>query len=251
MTPPGRPGASPPPARRGRPGARGEARRDAVGLGLGLPEQPPPGTDREVVLAGHPEIGAGRVERRQRAAERPAMVDARMLDRDPFEEADDHGRAPAQAAERRAAAVADRLRAGEPAGRQMLHQVQEERQVVLPHPLLVEGEDVGAGGGVQEEVGVLDALGDALVGQQAPDVVGGEKGGERLVGYLGVDGHAWAHLLNGLKADRAPLHENHGSGKAGSPRGLCGVPGAAGRTCPRPPSRPCPPSPRSGPRRRR
>ncbi len=38
--------------------------------------------------------------------------------------------------------------------------------VVLSHPLLVEREDVGAARGVQQEVGIFDALGDALVRQQ-------------------------------------------------------------------------------------
>src|SRR4051794_13148979 len=105
----------------------------------------------------------------------------------------------------------------------MLHQVEEERQVVLPHPLLVEGEDVGAGGGVQEEVGILDALGNALVGEQSSDLVGGQEGDQRLVGYLGVDGHGsrargWpisrvgaGGLTNGKGRRRgAPLH-NPGS----------------------------------------
>ncbi len=176
-------------------GARREPGRDAVGLGLGLREERAPGGHRQAVLTAQAEIGAGGVEPGERPAQRGAMVRVRRLHRDPVEEADDRRGAAAERAERRSVAVADRLRAGQPAGSQVLHQVDEERQVAGPHPLLVQGEDVGAGGGVQEEVGVLDAFRDALVGEQPADLVIGEEVGQRRVGYLGVDGHV---VLPGL-----------------------------------------------------
>jgi hypothetical protein len=46
----------------------------------------------------------------------------------------------------------------------MLHQPEEKRQVVRRDPLLVERQDEIAALGVDEEIGVLDALGDPLVG---------------------------------------------------------------------------------------
>ena len=64
----------------------------------------------------------------------------------------------------RAAAVLRRLRAAHAVLGEMRHQRQEVRQVVLRHALLIEREDVGALAGVHQEVGILDALGDALVG---------------------------------------------------------------------------------------
>ena len=75
---------------------------------------------------------------------------------------------PASAAQRR------RRRAPRPAaGRRcrvrgkMLHQPEEERQVGLRHPLLVERQDEGAGLRPEQEVGVLDALRDALEARAA------------------------------------------------------------------------------------
>ena len=52
---------------------------------------------------------------------------------------------------------------------------EEERQVACGDALLVERQDEIAGAGVDQEIGILDALGDALVGQQLAEVVAGEK----------------------------------------------------------------------------
>ena len=86
-------------------------------------------------------------------------------------------------------AIVDRQRAVQAFQRQMLHEAEEEGQIVLPHPLLVEGEDVGALRGVEKVVGVLHAFGDALVGQHRADVVGIEEGGELLVADFRIDRH--------------------------------------------------------------
>ena len=97
---------------------------------------------------------------------------------------------PAQPAERLAGAVVDRRRAGEVLGGEVIHQGEEERQIVRLHPALVERQDVVAGLGLQQVVGVLDALGDALVGEQPPEVVSGEELFELVVADFRVDGHA-------------------------------------------------------------
>ena len=69
----------------------------------------------------------------------------------------------------------------------MMHQAEEERQVVLVHTLLVERQDVGAVGRVQQEIGVLDTFGDALIGRQRTDVIGLQKTGEIVFGDVGVN----------------------------------------------------------------
>ncbi len=184
-------------------GAGGEPRGDAVGLRLRRLEERTPARDREGVRPLHREIGPGRVQAGERRAERPAMLDPRPAHRDALQERHDHGRPAAELPEGRAVAGADRLGAGEAVGGQMLHQPEEERQVVQLHPLLVEGEDVGTRGGVQDEVGVLHPLGDALVGQEIADLVGGKEGGQRLVRNLGVDRHGRSALLEEVRWRRS------------------------------------------------
>ena len=71
----------------------------------------------------------------------------------------------------------------------MLHESEEERQIAARHALLVERQDEGALGRVHDVVGVLDAFGDALVGQELAQPVAGDEGREVLVRDFGVDGH--------------------------------------------------------------
>src|SRR5262249_47632371 len=104
-------------------------------------------------------------------------------------ESDDRRRSAGDFAEHRALLVLDRLRTGDAARVQMLHQAEEERQVLGGDALLVEREDEVAAAGVDQEVRVLDPFGDGFVGEHLPDLVAGEKGGEVLGGYIGVDGH--------------------------------------------------------------
>jgi hypothetical protein len=105
----------------------GEPRRDRVGLPLGGREQRRPARERERVRPRHGEIAAGLVQPRQRAAESLAMAGVRAADRDAGQEGDDRGRPPGEPPERAALPVVHRLRAGEAAGRQMVHESEEER----------------------------------------------------------------------------------------------------------------------------
>ncbi len=73
--------------------------------------------------------------------------------------------------------------------REMRHQAEEERQIALRDALLIERQEERALGGVQQEVGVLDALGDALVGEQFADVVSAEEVRKLVGGNVGVDRH--------------------------------------------------------------
>src|SRR5262249_58639787 len=87
-------------------------------------------------------------------------------------------------------AILHRLRTIEPARGEMLHQSQKERQIVGRDPLLVKREDEIAAIGMQQEVRVLDALGNTLVGQQLAEPVAGEKASQALRSDVGVNGHA-------------------------------------------------------------
>src|SRR3546814_7982322 len=74
----------------------------------------------------------------------------------------DRRRPAAQPAQRLAVAAVDRGRAGDALRREMLHQAQEIRQVLRRDALFVERQDEVAPDGLQQEVGVLHPLGDAL-----------------------------------------------------------------------------------------
>ena len=105
---------------------------------------------------------------RERPPERRAMGGRRPPDPQAVEERDDHGRPARDPAEHLALPVLDRLRTGDAAAVEVLHERQEERQIRLGDALLVEGEDEIALAGVDQEIGVLDPLRDALVGQSSP-----------------------------------------------------------------------------------
>ena len=99
----------------------------------------------ERVGAGMREVGARLVHARQRLADLAAMDGLRPAQPEAVEKGDDRRGAAAQAAERLAVLRPDRLRADDAARGEMLHQADEERQVALLHPLLVEGKDELAG----------------------------------------------------------------------------------------------------------
>jgi len=71
----------------------------------------------------------------------------------------------------------------------MLHQAEEERQILPPGALFIKRQDVAAALGLQHEVGVLDALGDAFARQRAPQVVPGEESLQLVVADFGVNSH--------------------------------------------------------------
>src|SRR6185437_7847135 len=125
----------------------------------------------------------------QRMADAGAMNGGRLARPDAFQEVDDHRRAAGQRAQRLAAFVRERLRAIDAVVGKMRHQAEEERQVVPRHPLFIQRQDERAARCVQQEVGVLDALGDALVGAKLADVVMAEKFRKFVGGDVGIDRH--------------------------------------------------------------
>src|SRR6266446_826859 len=73
--------------------------------------------------------------------------------------------------------------------REVLHERDEERQILRQHALLVERKDETTALGAQQEIRVLDAFGDALAGDDLADVVITNEGGELLVADVGIDRH--------------------------------------------------------------
>ena len=76
-----------------------------------------------------------------------------------------------------------------PRAGQMLHQAQEEGQVVRPDPLFIKREDEGAAVGLEIEIGILHPFGDALEGQRRADIVAGEQALQILETDIGIDRH--------------------------------------------------------------
>ena len=106
-----------------------------------------------------------------------------------FEEPDDGGGPAAEFAQGLAVPRLDRRRAAQPLGGKMFHQPQEEGQVLAVHALFIEGQDVAAPGRVHEVVGILDALGDALAGDDLADVIGLDEGSKVAIRHFGVNSH--------------------------------------------------------------
>src|SRR5229473_1260319 len=108
---------------------------------------------------------------------------------DAFQKIDDRRRTAGQSAQRFAALVFHRLRTADALAGEMRHQAEEKRQVVPCDALFIQRQDEVARGGVEQEIGILDALGDALVGQQFADLVSAEKLRKFVGGDVSVNRH--------------------------------------------------------------
>ena len=150
---------------------------------------------------------------RQRFAQRRAMTGGWSPDPHAVEEGDHGGRPAGDLAQHLSAFVLHRLRAGDAARVQMLHQRQKERQILGRDTLLVKREDEIAAAGMNEKIRILDALGNALIGEQLPDVVTGEKGSKVFRHHVGVDGHCDPSCAFRVPGDRVqrPVIGNMGS----------------------------------------
>src|ERR1700676_491783 len=71
----------------------------------------------------------------------------------------------------------------------MRHQGEKVREIACRDALFIQRQDEVSRSGVQQEVGILDALGDALVGQQSADVVMAQEFRKLLGGDVGVNRH--------------------------------------------------------------
>ncbi len=129
------------------------------------------------------------MQRRQGLADRPAMAEQDAARPQSVQEGRDGRGLAGQRAQRLAVAAMDRPWTIEAPRGEMIHQAEEERQVLRVHALFVEREEVRALGRGQQVVGILDTFGDALEGIGFADVVFGEKGFQLGVAHLRVDGH--------------------------------------------------------------
>ena len=88
----------------------------------------------------------------QRFAHRRAVAGVWPPDPQAVEKCDDRRRAAGDLAEHAALLVLDRLRTGDAARRQMLHQAEKKRQVAFGDALLIERENEIAGAGVHQKI---------------------------------------------------------------------------------------------------
>ena len=192
-----------------------QAGRDRVGGGTGLLGQGTPAGNRERVHPLHPEIGACLVQPREFAPELGTMGHVWPAHRNPVEEGDDRRRAARQPADGRAVLHPQRHGADQPAPGEVVHQPDEEGQLLFVHPLLVEREDVEGLRGVEQEIGIGDALGDALEGEQIADAEARHEGGELVIRHFGVDGQGRALSVQAYSAAAggASPRNSRGSGK--------------------------------------
>ncbi len=126
----------------------------------------------------------------ERPADLAAMGDGRAAHPHAFEEGDQRGRPAGERAEQLAVVALDRQRAGDALAGEMVHQAEEERQVVRVDALFVEGQDERALGGVQQEIRVLGTFGNALVGEQPSRRIFPQEGFELAFGNVRIDRHA-------------------------------------------------------------
>jgi hypothetical protein len=164
-----------------------EARRDFVGARFGGGEQSGPAADRQSVGPAQREAIASAMHFRQGFADLRAMARRRAADPEAVEERHDRRRPFRKPAKRLALAAAHRQGTGDAALGEMLHQADEERQIVLLHALFIERQDIAAALADEEKIRILDAFGDALERLHRAEIVFGEESGERLVGDFGID----------------------------------------------------------------
>ena len=149
--------------------------------------RPSPGGAARVVLAAAAGLG-GDMQVAEQRAERGAVRDTGLLERAAGQPRDDQCRLAGDLADRLVVAVGDRRRAGQAVAREVGHQVHEERQLVAGE-LLEHRQHVAAVGGVEEEVGVLHALGDAFQALDRAEGIALQPGGDLLVGEGSEYGH--------------------------------------------------------------
>src|SRR4051794_9249064 len=89
------------------------------------------------------------------------------------------------------------MRAIDAATCQMLHESKKKGQILNGDALFVERQDEVALAGVDQKIGVFDALGNALVGPKVADVVARQEGGEFFRRNVGIDGHQTLRLGQG------------------------------------------------------
>ncbi len=183
---------------------RRQAGLEALGGFAVLGEQGRPVGLAQVVGAAAAIAFAGQVQVGQTLAGLAAVGGGRTAHRQAGQELDQGGGLAANGLQRAAGAVGDRRGAGKALVGQPTHQVQEIWQVFRRGALFVDRQDEPPTLRLQQEVGVLHALGDALERQGLPQVEVGQEGGKFFVGDVGIDGHDRGMRDPALAVKRSP-----------------------------------------------
>ncbi len=104
--------------------------------------QRPPAGDRQRIRPLELEVTAGQVKGGQRLADLAAVAEQHAARPQPLQEGRDGGGPSGQRTQRLAVAAMDRPRASDAAGSEMVHQAEEERQVLRIDALFVERDEV-------------------------------------------------------------------------------------------------------------
>src|SRR5579864_1212429 len=152
------------------------------------------------ILAAASEIGRGGVHLAKRASGQTALRRRRLGDWNSRQELNQACRAASQLMKLPPPGIRDEARDPAATSGKMLEQIDEERQVGLLHPLLIERQDEPAGGGFDEVITILNPLGNALCGDQLADLVSGEKRGHLFSGDVGIDGQVnWLRCYSAIR----------------------------------------------------
>ncbi|MNV04846.1 hypothetical protein D3C71_951550 [compost metagenome] len=123
----------------------------------------------------------------QRLADFPAMFRLRLSQPHAFKKGNQRRRPARQFSQQFAILARQRQGAGQALGCQMLHEAEEEGQIVFLHALFIKRQDQRVLGGMQQEIGVFDALGNALVRGEAADVVLREEIPQIIFGDISIN----------------------------------------------------------------
>lgn len=123
----------------------------------------------------------------QRLADFAAMFGFRLSQPHAFKEGNQRRRPARQFAQQFAIPARQGQGAGQALGGQVLHEAEEERQIVFFHPLFIKRQDQRFLGGVQQEIGVFDTFGNALVGGEAAGVVLREEIPQIIFGDISIN----------------------------------------------------------------
>src|SRR5260221_505038 len=141
-----------------------QSRVDFIGPRLGGIDQFVPAGQRQIIGARNREITALEMQIGKRRSQLLTMPLGWPPWPDAVEEADENRRAAAKLMQGLAIARLDRGRAAEAFDRQMLHEAEEERQILARDALLIERQDKIAACRLQQVIAVFDTFGNSLAG---------------------------------------------------------------------------------------
>ncbi|QTK79384.1 hypothetical protein AT6N2_C1678 [Agrobacterium tumefaciens] len=158
-----------------------------VGAGLRLVPQHLPAFDGQRIRALDLKTLTGKMHGGQRLADFAAVFRFRFSQPHAFEEGNKRGGAARQLSQQRAILARQRQGAGQALGGQMLHEAEEEGQVIFLHPLFIKGQDQRIPGGVQQKIGVFYTLRNTLIRGEVADVILREETPQIIFGDVSIN----------------------------------------------------------------